>query len=199
MGWNGKVKCIENKIGHFTANKIYEVKNGLILDDWGWFESFETSNTLSKFEEIKEIPKLCEILGVDINEDFKVEFDNGTISEFIYCIIDNGFSYRTNDYKREITPLHIVYSLINGNYKVIRFSRYKFSPDEIILLKALYYIGYKYLAKDKDGKLTAFKCKPIRNEDIFGSLGDEYIEMETKLFQQIKFEDEPLEIKCVLD
>ena len=73
------------------------------------------------------------------------------------------------------------------------------------ILKDFMKMGYKYIARDKNGKIYAFSSKPIRRETAWvvdippypvDKLKD--ISLVSALFTDIKWEDEkPFEIPCV--
>ena len=64
-----------------------------------------------------------------------------------------------------------------------------------LVFKDIMKMGYKYIARDKDGKLYAYSCKPIRRENAWildtGSEDGTYkdISLLNPIFTDIKWED----------
>jgi|GEM_PF-4490078 len=164
--WNGEVECIESGTNSFTEGKIYEVTNGYLKDNDDFVRGrYSDINVLnedlaSQFEEVKDIPKLCEILGVDVDEKFKVSGEDLT--------------FRINSYGDLVSDALVVnypeiaVDLINGKKKIIKLPFYQFNEDEIIILKGLWLNGYKYIVRDKCGDgLWAYDGKPTQYSDFY--------------------------------
>ncbi len=172
--WNGKIKCIKGLFTYFTEGKIYEVENGCIIDNdktlWSnvgkTYENlndFHTSNgTGLLFEEVKDIPKLCEILGLKPNEKFKINFNNELNFFPVYYINNEGhLIFNTT---KENFDEHVP-SLINGKFTIIKMPRYHFTEDEIIIMKTLLLNGYHYITRDKCSDLFAHTEIPEECEE----------------------------------
>lgn len=163
--WNGKVKCIKSNSNGFTKGKIYKIINGYLENDNGFVYNYSDINALnedlaSQFEEVKDIPKLCEILRVEVDEKFKVSGEDLT--------------FRINSYGDLVSDALVVnypeiaVDLINGKKKIIKLPFYQFNEDEIIILKGLWLNGYKYIVRDKCGDgLWAYDGKPTQYSDFY--------------------------------
>lgn len=166
--WNGKVKCIVALTNGFTKNKIYEVLNGYIRDENNtlrgrYYDVDDLNDDLaSQFKEVvKEIskPKLCEILGVEVDEKFKIDF-KFRISDSEYYINDKGNLVQIGN-NFDTGANEFVVPLINGEYTIIKLPFYQYSEAEITTLSALWINGYKYIVRDEDDNgLWAYDGKP---------------------------------------
>ena len=63
IGYNGKVVCVETKMENLTAGKIYEVKEGLFIDDEGCKRPFS-----GRAESIKQLEQLLVSKFIEIKE-----------------------------------------------------------------------------------------------------------------------------------
>lgn len=157
--WNGKIKCIKSPYIWLKVGKIYEVINGVFIDGENnrWNNSGRTYENLEDFynengneimfEEIKSIPRICEILGVQPNERFKLLGDQSYdfYKDSKYYINDKGRLIHQSG----VDDSNKVVDLINGNDSIIKLPLYHHTEDEIAILKALLLNGYHYIARDK--------------------------------------------------
>lgn len=167
--WNGKVRCTQSSSISFTEGKIYEVTNGYLKDNQGFMYSKRhniddlNDSLASQFEEVVTVesvskPKLCEILGADVDEKFKIDF-KFRISDSEYYINDKGNLVQIGN-NFDAGANEFVVPLINGNYTIIKLPFYQYSEAEITTLSALWLNGYKYIVRDKDNDLWAYDNIP---------------------------------------
>ena len=60
--------------------------------------------------------KVAEMLGVEIGEEFKIEFDNGMLSIDNYILLDKGMFCSDGD----LVSAPCIWHLIKGEYKIIK-------------------------------------------------------------------------------
>lgn len=60
--------------------------------------------------------KVSEMLGVEIGEEFKIEFDNGMLSIDNYILLDKGMFCSDGDF----VSAPCIWHLIKGEYKIIK-------------------------------------------------------------------------------
>lgn len=95
--FNGKIRCIKSNQGNFTKGKIYEVKDGVLSNDFGKlpFASLEEINTthISQFElveepDFKSISNTAKQAGDSLSKSFNfqksLEHMESVIQEFSY-------------------------------------------------------------------------------------------------------------------
>ncbi len=146
------------------------------------------------FEIIPDKPKLCEILGVETNELFKLKTAGGDIPlPFKYYIADDGSFLNENDFN---SP-SIGVDTINGKFKIVKLPKYTEEQKEIF--KALKVLGFNYIARDKqENALVAHQEKPTKlsNCHYWGMNDDSRVsELDINLFPFITWnDDEPFEI-----
>ncbi len=171
--WNGKVRCFKENGFNFTKNKIYDVINGTIINDKGEkpYKDYKYKNIddlnedlCLMFEEIPK-PKICEILGVDVDEKFRLldDQENEFHKNDEYYINDKGrLLLNGYDLSEKLADI------INGYNLIIKLPFYQFNEDEIIILKGLWLNGYKYIVRDKCGDgLWAYDGKPTQYSDFY--------------------------------
>jgi len=111
------------------------------------------------FEPVEEVkkPRICEILGVEVNERFKLKSSNGNILlQEEYLISKNGYFL---DEDGRCTP-SIGIDTINGNFTIIKLPQY--TEEEQRDFKALKVLGFGWIAKDEGGAIWAYSSKPIK-------------------------------------
>jgi hypothetical protein len=72
----------------------------------------------------------------------------------------------------------------------VRKVKKEFSKDELVILNDLYDSGFLYIARDDDGELCAYKSEPIKNSCCWAGDSTYYLTYVSKLFQQVRWEDE---------
>lgn len=102
--------------------------------------------------------QIFEMLGVEIGEEFKLS--NG----LRYCLDKNlNLWYRNPEWAegRFETADYSIKDILNAAYKIIKLPK-KITPtkEEQTAIDYARLCGYKYLAKDKDGRIYAFDNKP---------------------------------------
>jgi len=202
MSWNGKVRCIKDDTGNFfTVNKIYEVTNGTILNNYGRNESFENvdnfnSMSVATFEEVKT-PVLCEILNVELNEKFKLTESNYTLDNLYW--VDESGNFRCDSKYNEF-PAHMVVDILKGEYTIVKLPFYQLTEDEITILSGLYLNDYEYIARDKDNDLWAYQLEPLEDEsgEYDADDGDYIAKLNNEFFKQVQWGN-ILDIKAELD
>lgn len=200
--WNGKIRCIKN-CGNFTVGDIYEIKNGQfcnIGNDSYKYENITVLNLIyrSQFEEVK-IPKLCEILGVEPNEEFEIRYKSGEVfdDENFHITYDGHLSRYNKTYEEyNITDRYIA-NLINGEYEIVKLPQ--FSEAEITIMSTLYLNDYYYIARDKCGDLWAYEDEPEECElnEYLSNKGHPY-NLNANFFKQVQWGN-VLDIKSELD
>ena len=193
--WNGKIKCTYNN-SDFTVGKIYEIKNGELIDDvkysFGYYDNINQINVdlCSQFEEVKEtkIPVLCEILSVEPLKKFGIQFNfnNNQISKERYYIDTYGHLLAEGGVSKDACVPY----LISGEYQIVKSPQYQFTEDELTILSGLFLNNYSYIARDKDGRLWGYDTEPIEEDDesIYdNSDGELACKLNDEFFQQIQW------------
>ena len=98
--------------------------------------------------------KICEILGVEVNEQFVIEG-----GDIIYYI--NSLGYMVNQ-DNIATNTIILTNLINGKYKLVKIP--KPNADEQECLDFYSKHGYHWFAKDLSGLCYGYKNKPRKHD-----------------------------------
>lgn len=197
--WNGKVRCFNDDNGFgFTKNKVYKVINGTIINDKGVKQpySYKEGHKYENIDELNEdlclmfeeifTPKLCEILGVEVDEKFKIDFKTH-ISDYEYFINDRGNLLQIGENFND-NANNLVVPIINGEYTIIKLPFYQFNEDEIITLKALWINGYEYIARDNDDDLWAYDGMPKEDDGVYDNEIEWYytVKLNSDLFQQVQ-------------
>ena len=175
----------ENTVYHISNNKVFA---GSILNC--------NDDEVLKFEDVIR-PRICEILGVEVNELFELRTSGQNIPlEFKYYITEDGRFMSENNYNSPTLGLNV----INGKVKIVKLPKWTEEQKEIF--KALKTLGYNYIARDSDYSIYAFEKKPVTKLKYYWSsegivsfeLGTDKI-MNKSLLNFIKWEDkEPFEI-----
>jgi len=201
-----KVRRIKTHRDNFVVGKIYEVKNGRIIDEHGACQAnsgnvadVDSLNEalISQFELVTDKPHICEILGngkpLGVNEEFGIE--------------GHSCKYRVNsDGRREgffdgtwdvVADEKLLLYAINHPEKIIR--QPQFSDLEVAGLKALVMFEFPFLARDKDGCTIGFQSSPHKYDAMWAS-GGGFVRLPKTLFPQIKWTDnEPFSIVGYLE
>ena len=116
--------------------------------------------------------KVHEILGVDVDEEFRV-YDKR------FKILASGMVYRreveTNKWVWASTPDLV--ELINNPGLVLIIRKPKLTDEQRKVLNALYTLGFKWVAKEKDGSIFAYEEDPVKNScGWYGSGYELYVE-----------------------
>lgn len=130
-------------------------------------EYFLNNNyTILEFEDvvIQDKPKICEILGVDVNELFELRTSGQNIPlEFKYYITEDGQFIAENNFNSPNMGLET----INGKFKIVKLPKYTDEQKEIF--KALKTLGYNYIARDSDYIVCAYEKKPVTKTKYYWS------------------------------
>ena len=126
---------------------------------------------------------LCKLLGVEEGEEFKIYG-----YEAIY-FIQNGYLYFIGDYGEQKSYLNIN-EVVGKN--IIKLPKKKqFSQDTLNFFKRIDK-SWRYIAKDKNGTISAFGSKPTKKERCWLNYeGFDCLDVfKDSLFDKIKWEDE---------
>lgn len=130
---------------------------------------------------------ICKLFGVEEGEEFKV---NG--KDTIYFITDNILQYKINSYHSKVSNLKV-----NEIIKITKLPKKKqFSQDTLNFFKCIDK-RWRYIAKDKNGTISAFGSKPTKKERCWLNYeGFDCLDVfKDSLFDQILWEDdEPIYI-----
>jgi len=178
------------------VGKIYQIKDGIFTTDAGlrlnhfghtttFEDAVEAFNDwlpgTTKFELVPDLPRICEVLGVEVGEHFKIT------TGFIYWVSEGG--YIQGDKTAVNTPT--LCSLINHPEKIIRTPQ--FSEDEKALMRL--YVGEKlpWFARDKNGCIEAYEVEPGKEPTRFtaNDWEDEHSKLLSKFLLQITWENSP--------
>ena len=109
----------------------------------------------------EKIKKVFDILGVEPNERFKIKYrENNNIYDDIYFIKEDLNIYAETKTTERWTDLKIRDLLIE-HYEIIKLP--KVTEKEQLAIDYLKECGYNWLAKDKDGKVFAYRKRPVKN------------------------------------
>lgn len=101
--------------------------------------------------------------------------------------------YQIND-----SPISLLQSnILNLDERHLIWKRPEYTEEQKETFKALKVLGYKFIARDKDGDLTAYNSKPTEGKIWWFAPNDATMEceLEKETFDFIKWEDtEPFEI-----
>lgn len=131
-----------------------------------WEDKRETKikNLLEEYNEnSNSLIELLKEKGIVINKPFCI---NSNKNEVI--LIDEHFNIITNNSSlkesciNNIMSYKLIWEILNGSIDVID---YELTEQEKSTLKLLEYNSYKYISKDKNGEINAFKEKPKKDKD----------------------------------
>ena len=126
---------------------------------------------------------LCRLFGVEEGEEFKIDG-----YEAIY-FIQNGYLYFIGDYGEQKSYLNIN-EVVGKN--IIKLPKKKqFSQDTLNFFKCIDK-RWRYIAKDKNGTISAFGSKPTKKERCWLNYeGFDCLDVfKDSLFDEILWEDE---------
>ena len=142
----------------------------------------------------ENVRKTFDMLGVEPDERFKIKTESGFVFEDKYYISENlvffidkeGYSTGSN-----------VLDVIKGYVEIIKIPKYEFTKEEKKILRCFKQIGYNYIVRDENGRLSLFYDKPYKIITVWNCSDGKYtiIHTENNMFKSIKWEDsEPFEI-----
>lgn len=141
----------------------------------------------------ENVRKIFDIIGVKPNERFKVKCDYETYNDYYYINENLKFQIDKEDYVTSLTTLDV----IRGDIEIVKIPKYEFTKEEKIILKGFKQIGYNYIVRDENGRLSLFYDKPHKIITVWNCSDGKYtiIHTENNMFKSIKWEDsEPFEI-----
>ena len=142
---------------------------------------------------------LCKLLGVEEGEEFIVEFKDGHLSNCKYRVMNNlmEWSERGTKYDGVYNPSCFSLNEVNKVKNIIKLPKKKqFSQDTLNFFKCIDK-RWRYIAKDKNGTISAFGSKPTKKERCWLNYeGFDCLDVfKDSLFTEIKWEDdEPIYI-----
>lgn len=141
-----------------------------------------------------EKPKICDLLGVDVDEPF----------QFVDPEADRCGTYMVNTYGDIVDPcgerinapdIYNLLAVINGKMEIQRLRPHR---KEREILEAALTLGYRYIARNKYDVLGLYTEKPGRYKGVWGSPFYACLDLEG-LFPSVTWEDGPLDIKEALE
>ena len=137
---------------------------------------------------------LCRLFGVEEGEEFIVEFKDGHLSNCKYRVMNNlmEWSERGTKYDGVYNPSCFSLNEVNKVKNIIKLSKKKeFSQDTLNFFKCIDK-RWRYIAKDKNGTISAFGSKPTKKERCWLNYeGFDCLDVfKDSLFTEIKWEDE---------
>ena len=142
---------------------------------------------------------LCKLFGVAEGEEFIVEFKDGHLSNCKYRVMNNlmEWSERGTKYDGVYNPSCFSLNKVNKVKNIIKLPKKKeFSQDTLNFFKCIDK-RWRYIAKDKNGTISAFGSKPTKKERCWLNYeGFDCLDVfKDSLFTEIKWEDdEPIYI-----
>lgn len=115
------------------------------------------------------VNKIFKILGVKPNERFRIKGNNNTLP-WLYKIDKKltVLSFYEDNKQWKWKPLYesaILQSLLNGTYTIVKFT--KMTKEEKIAIEYAKACGCKWMAKDDNYRVFAYKEKPIKGNEIW--------------------------------
>ena len=118
------------------------------------------------------VAKFFDLLEIKPQERFKLKStDNNKMYSFIYYFSDRLSLHYINNVGDDFKSDHDIEDILNGNLQIVKIP--KISEEEEIAIKYFLLAGYKYMAKDRDGKVYAYKTKPIKSPINLWNCGDD--------------------------
>ena len=108
---------------------------------------------------------LCKLFGVEEGEEFKVEYEDH-ISDVKYRIMNNLMEWSEigTKYDGDYNPTCFSLNDANKAKNIIKLPKKKqFSQDTLNFFKCIDK-RWRYIAKDKNGTISAFGSKPTKKE-----------------------------------
>ena len=137
---------------------------------------------------------LCKLFGVEEGEEFIVEFKDGHKSNCKYRVMNNimEWSERGTKYDGDYNPTCFSLNDANKVKNIIKLPKKKqFSQDTLNFFKCIDK-RWRYIAKDKNGTISAFGSKPTKKERCWLNYeGFDCLDVfKDSLFDEILWEDE---------
>ena len=136
----------------------------------------------------------CKLFGVEEGEEFIVEFKDGHISNCKYRVMNNlmEWSERGTKYDGFYKPSCFSLNEVNKVKNIIKLQqKQEFSQDTLNFFKCIDK-RWRYIAKDKNGTISAFGSKPTKKERCWLNYeGFDCLDVfKDSLFTEINWEDE---------
>ena len=136
---------------------------------------------------------LCKLFGVEEGEEFKIEYEDH-ISDVKYRIMNNLMEWSEigTKYEGDYYPTCFSVNEINKVKNITKLPKKKqFSQDTLNFFKCIDK-RWRYIAKDKNGTISAFGSKPTKKERCWLNYeGFDCLDVfKNSLFTEIKWEDE---------
>lgn len=139
------------------------------------------------------VNKIFEMLGVRPHERFRIKGNNNTLP-WLYKI-DKSLTvlsfYEENNKKWKWKPLYsstVLQDLLNGSYTIVKFQ--KMTKEEKIAIEYAKACKCKWMAKDSDNRVFAYKEKPIKgNTRWYPAYGEEFYPIDIPI-SFISFDDD---------
>ena len=133
---------------------------------------------------------LCKIFGVEEGEEFRIEHIS---CEGLIYMIQNNCLKRRHINGENFMDSSFSINKINEITKIIKLPKKKqFTDDELCILRNIDK-GYKWIARDDDGKLCIYTEKPLKRETVWTATKNAYITefyCFNHLLNSIQWEDE---------
>jgi len=104
------------------------------------------------------------MLGVEPNEEFKLQYKSKQVGQCKYSLTNNLI---LNIYYNNIWQLcrkDKIFEILNGTLQIVQIP--KITPEDKIVIDYAKLCGYKWLAKDEDKRIFAYKTKPLKGKEI---------------------------------
>lgn len=132
-------------------------------------------------------------LGVTPNERFKIKNYNGS-----YFVTENLKLMHVDD-NNIINESYIWLSdLLTDKLEIEHDINIDFTPDELLVLKYAYKLGYKYIAKDETNHVFMYVEKPFRGNITWFTIDGKYREIFIEM-PHILWDNEPIEISKYIE
>ena len=137
---------------------------------------------------------LCKLFNVEEGEEFIVEFKDGHLSNCKYRVMNNLMEWSERGTKYDGVYNSSCFSLneVNKVKNIIKLPKKKqFSQETLNFFKCIDK-RWRYIAKDKNGTISAFGSKPTKKERCWLNYeGFDCLDVfKDSLFDEIKWEDE---------
>lgn len=146
-------------------------------------------------------PRLCEILGVEVGEEFKIKSQKYEHSDQVFQVMPGG--RLTTNYVGEssfeslmggsVICFIALCEMIEHPERIIRQTKsLTYTEQEIAIMRGRVAEGYKWLVRDEDGVLYFYEQQPFVTSRRFGTL---LYERNTPYFPQITIENSPVNME----
>ena len=141
---------------------------------------------------------LCKLFNVEEGEEFKFEYEDGSIRDIKYRVVNNIMEWSEIGTHYEGDYHLACFSLNDANKvkNIIKLPKKKeFTDDELCILRNIDK-KYKWITRDKSGLICTFVPKPKKTEKFWaGGWSDDasyasLVAIKNSLFIEIKWEDE---------